>query len=199
MFSVLFKIILIGDKKSSRKAARLVRRLVYSNSSRKDYEELARTVENAPETYQKIKEDFRQENFVIAISVMYFLHNKRDKPDFLFPWLLELIQHKNGYIRHAAVRMLENELGPLTYHIRCADYAPNHYGVAARQADQIIFTLFVNLSNLAANLREPKYKKYKYINSLPASPYKSIQMVLSHICDDCGEEYLRHFNGIVGR
>jgi hypothetical protein len=128
---------------------------------------------------------------------MYFLHNKRDKPDFLFAWLLELIRHKNGYIRHAAVRMFENELGPLTYHIRCSDYAPNHYGVKARQADQILFALFVSLNKHAANLWEPKYKKYKYINSLPVGPYKSIQMVLSRIQDDCGEEYLRRFNGLI--
>ncbi len=193
-FPELFEIILTGDKESSRQAARQVRKLVYSASTNKDYKDLDEIVENAPKTYKKIEDDFRRENFAIAVSVMYFLHGKRNQPDFLFPWLIELIQDENGYIRQAAVRMLENELGPLTYHIRFNDRASNHYGLTAQQSDDILLNLFIKLNNLAADLWEPKYKKYKYVNSLPAGQYKSIQMVLGRIYDDCGQKYSRRFD-----
>ena len=99
-FNDLFKIILEGDVDSSRKAARDVRKLIYSAKNGRDgYDEIKKIVNNSDEVYRNIKEEWRQENFVMAISVMYFLHDKEDKPDFLFPWLFYLIQHKNGNIR----------------------------------------------------------------------------------------------------
>ena len=38
---------------------------------------------------------------------------------------------------------------------------------------------------------QPMYKKYKYIESLPSGTYKSAQMILSHLEEDCGNEYVR--------
>ena len=118
-----FETILNGDKEESRKAARRVRKLVHGSSAddRGKYEEMANLIETAPENYVRISEEWRQENFVVATSVIYFLHNREDKPDFLFPWLYQLLQHQNGYIRHAAVKMICHEIGPLTYHIRFPD------------------------------------------------------------------------------
>ena len=34
---------------------------------------------------------------------------------------------------------------------------------------------------------ESKYKKYKYIDSIPASPYKSVQMILADLEESCCE------------
>lgn len=188
-FIELFSIILIGDKEASRQAAREVRKLVYSSSDQ--YKDIKSIIENAPAEYQKIIDDWRQENFVMAISVMYFLHGEEKQPDFLFPWLFHLIQHPNGYIRHAAVRMLQNEIGPLTVHIRCPGHEPGYFGkLTSEQSDFILHALFVNLNILSSILRKPEYKKYKYIDSLPVSPYKSVQMVLADLEDYCGEEYL---------
>ncbi|MDP3043528.1 MAG: hypothetical protein Q8N21_03940 [bacterium] len=188
-FIELFNIILTGNKDDSRKAAREVRKLLYSSRSGQ-YEEIASIIKNAPDEYVNIKEDWRQENFVIAVSVLYFLHSKESQPDFLFPWLFHLLQHQNGNIRHAAARMLKNELGPLTVHIRC----PNEkFGdrLTPKQADFVLLSLFIGLNNLLADLWKPAYKKYKYVSSLPASPYKSIQMVLSRMEEDCGEAYMK--------
>jgi len=99
-----FDTILRGDEEESRLAARAVRKLVYSSAaSNKDkYEDIAVLVRTAPENYIRISEDWRQENFVMAVSVIYFLHDRENQPDFLFPWLFDLLQHENGYIRHAA-------------------------------------------------------------------------------------------------
>src|SRR3989338_1611081 len=115
-----FDIILRGNEEKSRLAARGVRKLVYSSSAsgREKYEEIAALVRTAPENYARISEDWRQENFVMAVSVIYFLHDRENQPDFLFPWLFQLLQHSNGYIRHAAVKMISHEIGPLTYHLR---------------------------------------------------------------------------------
>ena len=85
--------------------------------------------------------------------------------------------------------MLENELGPLTVHIRCPDYKQSKS--KSEQSDFILLNLYITLNNLLADLWEPKYKKYKYVDSLPASPYKSIQMVLSRLKDDCGKAYIK--------
>lgn len=187
-FTELFKLILTADKEESRKAAREVRKLVYSSHEGK-YELMASIIDKASVEYEKIKENWRQENFVIAISVMYFLHRKENPPDFLFPWLFKLLQHENGYIRYAAVRMFENELGPLTYHIRFPDRKSTISDLSPKHADYILFALYIKLNDLMADFWKPEYKRYKYIASFPTGVYKSIQLILSRLEEDCGKEY----------
>lgn len=193
-FLECFNIILTGDKEASRKAARQVSKLTYSSygDGREKFDAIATIVENAPKEYEKIKEDWRQENFVMAISVMYFLHNKREQPDFLFPWLFDLLQHSNGYIRYAAVKMIRNELGPLTVYIRIPDYESEYREreFSREQADEILYELHFNLNKLVGDLWKPSYKRYKYIESLPSGPYKSVQMVLGTIEEYCGKDYI---------
>jgi len=189
-----FQTILTGNQQASRAAARQVRKLVYSSATdRTKYEDIKKLINSAPTEYAKIFEDWRQENFVMAISVMYFLHDKENQPDFLFPWLFDLLQHENGYIRHAAVRMIENELGPLTYHIRFPGekQAFRHEELSSEMADKILYGLYANLSGLLNDLWKPVYKRYKYIRSLPSGPYKSVQMILGELSEDCGDEYVK--------
>jgi len=178
-----FDTILQDNKERSRLAARKVRKLLYNTytDGREIYKEIAETIEKAPMNYVKISENWRQENFVMAISVIYFLHDKEDQPDFLFPWLFQLLQHPNGYIRYSAVKMISHEIGPLTYHIRFPKEKSGLDRFSPKQADYILHSLFMNLNILANSIYESKYKKYKYIDSLPASPYKSVQMVLADL------------------
>ncbi len=180
-----FDTILRDNEKNSRLAARRVRKLLYSSQSdRKEFKDIKKLVNDAPSEYAKISENWRQENFVVAISVIYFLHGREEQPDFLFPWLFQLLQHSNGIIRYAAVRMLCRELGNLTVYIRVPDHKSDR--LKPKQADSILHGLFVNLNRLLVISWEPKYKKYKYIDSLPASPYKSVQMVLAEMEEFCG-------------
>ncbi len=196
-FTELFDTILTADRDASRQAAREVRKLVYSSGEADGYTLIASIIENAPEEYKKITEGWRQENFVMAISVMYFLHNREKQPNFLFPWLFELLQYENGNIRHAAVRMLEHELGPLTYHIRFPGKKSSLGELSPGVADRILFGLFANLNNLAIDLWKPAYKKYKYISSLPHGPYKSVQMVLNSLVDGCGQEHMAQLEQLL--
>lgn len=193
-FREFFDAILTADDKQSRLAAREVRKFLYGSHG-EQYKEIASIIENAPKEYTKITEHFRQENFVMAVSVIYFLHDKESQPDFLFPWLFQLLQHENGNIRYSAVRMIEHELGPLTYHIRCPGEKSDFHKFSPEQAERALFGLFTNLNNLAANLWKPAYKRCKYIDSLPTGPYKSIQLILSRMKDDCGiEKFLEYGN-----
>lgn len=194
-FSELFDVILNAEKDASRKAAREVRKLLYHSGRNWSLEDVKLIIENAPREYVGIAEDWRRENFVVAVSVLYYLHNRENQPDFLFPWLFYLLQHKNGNIRQSAVRMLESELGPLTFHLRCPEY--KHNKIKTKQADFILLNLFVDLNDLLADLWEPKYKKYKYISSLPTCPYKSTQMVLSGLEDRCGKEYIKQLRSNI--
>ncbi len=194
-FRELFNNILTGDKEVSRTAARQVRKLLYSSESGDKYKVIASIIENAPEEYGKISEDWRRENFVVAVSVLYFLHDKENQPDFLFPWLFQLLQHENGNIRQAAVRVIGHELGPLTYPIRFPGEKSDFHQFSPEKADQILFGLFTNLNNLAANLWKPEYRKCKYIDSLPTEPYKSVQLILSHMEDDCGTGKFLEYQG----
>ncbi|MBU4338363.1 hypothetical protein KKB43_06730 [Patescibacteria group bacterium] len=188
-FNELFETILTGNKDDSRKAAREVRKFLYSSHG-DQYDSIKSIIENAPKEYGKIAEDWREENFVVAVSVLYFLHGREKQPDFIFPWLFYLLLNKNGNIRHAAVRMIEHEIGPLTVHIRFPnEKLSNRLGI--KQADEILFNLFIKLNNLLVDYWKPAYKKYKYISSLPAIPYKSIQMVLGRMKEDCGETYIK--------
>ncbi|MFA5747031.1 MAG: hypothetical protein WC926_03060 [Candidatus Paceibacterota bacterium] len=187
-----FDIILKGGKNDSRLAARQVRKLLYSARSGKDiYQDIEDTINKVPREYAKILEEWRQENFVTAISVIYFLHDKEENPDFLFPWLFQLLQHPGGVIRYAAVRMFENEIGLLTVHLRCPDYKQSK--LKSERSDRILQSLFLSLNGLLTILWGPEYNKFKYIASLPASPYKSVQMVLSEMEESCGQEYFSHF------
>jgi len=188
-FIELFDIILNENKDNSRKAARAVRKLLYSSNDGGKYSDIKLIIEEAPEKYTNIKEDWREENFVMAVSVLYYLHDRESQPDFLFPWLFYLLKHQNGNIRHASARMLENELGPLTVHIRCLDYKQNKS--KSEQSDFILLNLFIGLNKLLTDVWKPKYEKYKYISSLPTSPYKTIQMLLSSMEDDCGKMYMK--------
>lgn len=190
-FLECFNIILTGDKDASRQAARQVRKLVYSSGEGDKFKLIASIIQSAPKEYEKITEDWRRENFVQAVSVMYFLGNREEQPDFLFPWFYHLVQHPSGNIRYAATRMYENELGPLTVHIRCPDEKSSFTRkLSSEQADIILFELFANLIDLTNDLWKPEYKKYKYIFSFPSSAYKSVQMVLSGLEGYCGKEYM---------
>ena len=158
---------------------------------RKSKKEIVKIISDAPELYSTIKDDFRQENFVTAISVMYFLHIRENEPDFLFPWLFQLLQNNNGNIRHAAVRMINHELGPLTVHIRCPEIIKSGDKLSPQKAEQILLGLRTNLNSLLDISWKPAYKKYKYVNDLPSGIYKSAQLLLSYI-DDCCMEVSYH-------
>ena len=186
-FTELFNTILTADEEISRQAAREVRKLVYSSGENEKYKCIASIIENAPAEYVKIIEDWRQENFVMAISVMYFLHNRENQPDFLFPWLFQLLQNKNGNIRHSAVRMIEHELGSLTYHIRFPGEKISRRELSPEQADRIIFGLRTNLNNLATSFWKDSYRKFKYLDRLPNGTYKSVQLILSLLDDYCSD------------
>lgn len=192
-FPECFKVILTGEREASRKASREVSKILYGSQSgyNKKYEDIESILNAAPNGFEKISEEWRQVNFVISVSVIYFLRSKNKQPDFLFLWLYQLIQHPNGNIRFAAVRMFEIELGPLTYHIRFPDKKHSSFlDLSPGQADQIILELFKNLMNMMHNLWKPAYKKYKYISSLPTGQYKSVQMIFGRLEELCGEEYL---------
>ncbi len=187
-----FEKILNSEKEESRIAARQVRKILYRSKSDKDsFNDIKDVIDGSFGEYYKIKEDWRQENFVIALSVIYFLRDKKKLPDFLFPWFFQLLQHDNGYIRHAAVKMISSELGLLTFHIRFSG-EKRFLGetLSPKKADEILLSLYLSLCHLLYSVWHPKYKKYKYIDSLPASPYKSAQMVLSEMDYFCGEGYL---------
>ncbi len=185
-----FDDILRGNKEQSRAAARQVRKILYRADYGSKYQDIKHLVNGAPKQYMRIKENWRQENFVMAISVIYYLRDREAESDFLFPWLFELLQHERGAIRYAAVRMLENELGPLTVHIRHPESKFGKDHVKPGKADAILLSMYVSLQELLGKYEEPKYRRYKYISSLPSSPYKSVQMVLRSMEEDCGEDYL---------
>lgn len=187
-----FDVILDGDKENSRLAARRVRKLLYnSRSSKNEFKDIKNIVDSAHGNYAMISEGWRQVNFVLAISVIYYLHGRENQPDLLFPWFFQLLHHTNGIIRYAVVKMISQELGPLTVHIRFpGDRSIIGDKLKPEKADAILYVLFVNINNLLAFLWKLKYKKYKYIDSLPASPYKSVQMIMAEMENDCGLEYI---------
>jgi len=54
----------------------------------------------------------------------------------------------------------------------------------------ILYWLYANLSAIMNDLWKPAYKRYKYIHSLPSGPYKSVQMILGELREDCGDKYI---------
>ncbi len=102
-----------------------------------------------------------------------------------------ILLHSNGVIRFASVRMLSHELGPLTVYVRIPGFKPGGLtNLKPKQADAILFSLFMDLIKLLESIWKPAYKKYKYISSLPVGPYKSVQMIMAKIEELCGAEYM---------
>jgi len=179
--------------------SRQVRKLLYSAKVKNPFVDIKEIINSAVSEYYQLAETWRQENFVIAVSVIYYLHDREDSPDFLFTWLFELLQHPNGYIRHSAVRMINNELGPLSVFLRFPkDKRFLKDRLSPKKADQILFSLFISLCGLSDITWLPKYKKYKYIDELPPSPYKSAQLLLADMEDMCGKEYLDNLAKNIG-
>jgi hypothetical protein len=191
-FIDLFADILNGNRQSSHQAARAVRKQLYSPSLsyKNRHSDIQLIIEIAAAEYYKIKQDWRQENFVLAVSVIYYLHDYDKSPEFLFAWVFDLLQHSNGNIRQAARRMINHELGPLTAHIRYPDMKFEHR-FTPDEADLILLSLYVNLNNLAVVLSKPSYKKYKYVDSLPTSPYKTVEMTFIDMEESCGKAYMK--------
>lgn len=185
-----FEIILSGDKEQSKTAARQVRKLFYGNKNKTKFSEIQKQINEAPEKYAEIKEDWRQENFVRAVSVIHFLYDHKKGIDYLFPWLFEILQHKRGNIRYAAVRMFEHEIAHITIPLRLPAIKPENNAAKLSNTHTLLVAMHSFLVELLTKHDDLKYKKYKYISSLPSSPYKSIQMVLGAMEDYCGEGYL---------
>src|SRR3989338_11507785 len=107
----IFDTILTGNKDKAKEAAGALRKNVFGG--RKDEEEnfdFKSYIADAPKIYGEIKEEWRREYFVRAVSVIYFLHGFENQPDLLFPWFYQLLQNKNGIVRHSPVRMITNDL-----------------------------------------------------------------------------------------
>ncbi len=186
-----FTTILTGAEPESKTVARSVRKLVFAaNRPRNDRSEITRIIETAPEVYESIQEEWRQEYFVVATSILYFLKDEALPIERFFPWHFHLLQHPRGNIRQSVVRMLSHDLGPLTVHIRVPDYTTMHMEFTPEHADAVLFDLFQNLQNLAEDYYKPTYKRYKYVQSLPIGTYKSVQLVLGYMEDLCGKAYI---------
>lgn len=180
-----FKIILEGERAASKNASRKTHKII-SMMKRPDYDYLVEMVMDSPHQYMSISEGWRQENFVMAISSTFFLADEAQHGH-LFPWLFQLLQHDNGNIRYAAVRMFETCFGPMTYHIRFPD-DPEQYK-DYRMDNTLLKELFMSLHGLLSVYWDARYEQYEYINSLPSSQYKSIQMALVTLEDMCGEGF----------
>lgn len=195
-FHDLFNTILTGKKEESRKAAREVRKLLYKiDWDKKSRRNIQKMIENAPKTHRNITEGWREENFVIAISVIYFLHDREVQPDFLFPWLFYLLRQQNGNVRNAARRMIEHELRTLTVHIRCPDYKQSKAKI--KHSNFILLGLYASLNYLLGYSWDQKYEKYKTIGSLPTSPFKTVQMILCEFEDICGKKYVKQLKNLL--
>ena len=194
-----FYIILNGQKEDSRLATKQITKILYSataieSRAKQKHKDIDEVLKNPANKYAEIKEEWRQENFVRGISVIYFLRDEEVEIDYLFPWLFQLLQHSNGNIRQSAVRIICHELAPLTVYIRIPNYTDtySHKKIAPEKCDQILFSLYTNLQKLAEIFYHSRYEKYKYIESLPVGPYKSIELILAEMEDLVGRKYMDH-------
>ncbi|NCS32714.1 plasmid pRiA4b ORF-3 family protein [bacterium] len=187
----LFHSILNDPKEDSRVASLAVRKYLYnSQEGVEKFKEIKKVLDTAPAVYAKITDDFRKEYFVRAVSTLYFLHDLENESDFLFPWLFELIQNPNGNIRYAAVRMFVTTLGPLTYFRRFPDHHKTEENSVIKakalkpeKTEQILIALTLRLWEIANDTRKLAYKKVRYVQDLPSSIHKSVQLVIATIED----------------
>ncbi len=190
-----FDVILTADRKESRVAARSVHKVTFSTKTTEDYSNIKDVITNAGEIYSLLREPWRQEDFVHALSIIYFLRSDEEDLDENFPWFFHLLQDTNGRIRYAAVKMLCHDLGPLTVHIRCPEFINKEMSKRdCMESDRILRQLFSGLEILLQKTWESKHEKYTFVSDMPSSPYKSAQMVMVEMMDLCGEEYIKEMS-----
>ena len=124
------------------------------------------------------------------------MRNNMKSPEPLYNWIFELLHNKNGHIRFAAFRMIRNDLGLLTAHIRHSN-TEFERTIESDRADNILLSLYINLNDIAVSLSKPSYKKYKYVELLPVGPYKTIRMIIAELEDNCGKAYMKQLRSWV--
>ncbi len=89
---------------------------------------------------------------------MYFLHHKESNPNFFLPFLLGLLENENGKIRYCAYKMISNDLGPLTVHLRHPGSTSDK--ISVEKAEEVLFAIHSALEYLIQKHYDKKYKKY---------------------------------------
>jgi len=106
----------------------------------------------------EIKNVDNKANFIYACRFAFLGDRNDEYLDFFLDFVIDALQNENGKVRIAALRASE-WLGPIYYkpHLR-----------------KIIYEKIEKLENLLKKYFQPKFKRYKYLRSLPKGIYKSL-------------------------
>jgi hypothetical protein len=135
-------------------------------------------------SFPQIKDVDHQAYFINTLKwPLYFIGEKyfSDWSDFI----LTYIQHPSGKVRQAIIRVSDYLLIDLQMDFKHASMILKNKDLKHQDIKDIVaddkkkFGDFVlAIENLVSRYYEPRFKKYKYVDSLPISVYKSLQMLL---------------------
>lgn len=132
-------------------------------------------------TFEQIKDADHQAYFINTLKWPLYAIGYENF-DVFARFFLRYIQHPSGKVRQAIIRAVDYLIFDLTLDMN-RNY--QHKGKSKEALKKIIardrmrFGLFViTTERLEEEYYEPKFKRYKYISSLPAGVYKSLQILM---------------------
>lgn len=134
------------------------------------------------ENFEQIKDAEHQAYFINTLKWPLYAAGEENF-EFIAEFFLKYIQHPSGKIRQAIIRAADYLIYGLIldagrYHRDLVKPGVNLQELVAR--DKRRFGILVMIAErLAEKYFEPKFKRYKYISSLPAGVYKSLEIFIA--------------------
>ncbi len=132
-------------------------------------------------TFEQIKDANHQAYFINTLKWPLYAIGYENF-DVFAKFFLRYIQHPSGKIRQAIIKAVDYLIFDLTLGIDGNYYHEEKSKEEIKKIadrDKIRFGLFVTIiERLEEKYYEPKFKRYKYISSLPVGVYKSLQILI---------------------
>lgn len=174
----LIETVKTGSREEVKEAQKQIEKISRGAGRDKAKKKMFRIFREEMEDFAEIKSVDNQAYFINTLKHPFLILGEEYFPVFA-EFILQQIQNPSGKIRMAVIRAADWLL------IMAIDFCLPRYekpAPAQMERDKLNkerFCLFAYaLEKLLDLYREPKYERYKYIDSLPAGVYKSLEMLL---------------------
>lgn len=169
-----------GDKREQKAAKNELEQFWEQNKGDKKTTKIfLKEMEKGIKNFDAIKNVDNQVAFVFALKWFLLAADPsyiEDRWPDLKNFVLKMLQHKSGRVRYAMVRItFYLTISLRLFNLDGGKLSPKQKKMIAKH--RLLFCELVEeVEQLIEKYFEPKFRKYKYIQSLPPSIYKSLQM-----------------------
>jgi len=164
-----------GNKEEAKEAQKQIEK--YWHDRKKDKKDFCVFLDEIRK-FEQIKDIDCQVKFIGALKWAFWAIGEENFKEFS-EFILKYIQHPSGKIRQAIINACSPLVFKITLKIKFEDEKGSTKGKTKKE-DLMRFGRFVDeVIRLIEKYFEPKYRRYKYVSSLPPGVYKSLQKLIS--------------------